>query len=78
MESNMIDFKNDLRIYAIKTLRHYGVKYKDKDDLMTLLIKLYTFWGKYITPQPRVVVESKELVQSLSSFPGPVQAAVEK
>lgn len=74
----MINFKNDLRIYAIRTLQYYGVKYKDKDDLMTLLVKLYTFWGKYITPQPRTVVKSKELTEALSRFPRPVQIAVEK
>lgn len=74
----MIDFKNDLQIYAIRTLKYYGVKYKDKDDLMTLLVKLYSFWGKYITPQPRTVVKSKELTEALSSFPRSVQIAVEK
>lgn len=65
-------------MYAIKTLDHYRVKYKDKDDLMTLLVKLYTFWEKYITPQPRTVMESKELMQSLSGFPSSVQTALEK
>lgn len=74
----MIDFKNDLRMYAIRILKHYGVKYKDKDDLRTLLIKLYTFWEKYITPQPRTIMESKELMQSLAGFPSSVQIAVEK
>ena len=74
----MIDFKNDLRIYAIRTLKHYGVKYKDKDDLITLLVKMHTFWEKYITPQPRTVMESKELTKSLANFPNSVQIAVEK
>ena len=74
----MIDFKNDLRIYAIRTLKHYGVKYKDKDDLITLLGKMHTFWEKYITPQPRTVMESKELTKSLANFPNSVQIAVEK
>ena len=39
-----MDFQADLRRFALEQLEHYGVKYRKKDDLTTLLIKLYTFF----------------------------------
>lgn len=74
----MIDFKADLRDATIEMLEKYHVKYKKSDNLHTLLIRRYTFEEKYIKPQKREVLISKELSESLSACPQSVQAAFEK
>lgn len=39
-----VDFRQDLRMWAVNELKRYGVRYKEKDNLQMLLVKLYTFW----------------------------------
>ena len=74
----MVDFEADLRETAIETLETYHVKYKKSDDLHTLLVRLYTFWEKYISPQKRNVLISKELSENLATYPQSVQSAFRK
>lgn len=74
-----MDFQADLRRFALEQLEHYGVKYRKKDDLTTLLIKLYTFFEKYIVPREREVLMARELEEKLPRLPplrpgGPGQA----
>lgn len=45
-----VDFRQDLRMWAVNELGKYGVRYKEKDNLQMLLVKLYTFLEKYIAP----------------------------
>lgn len=74
----MVDFKADLRETAIATLEAHHVRYKKSDSLHTLLVRLYTFWGKYISPQKRNVLISKELSENLATYPQSVQSAFRK
>lgn len=74
----MVNFGKYLRENTVATLERYKVHYKDKDDLNTLLIRLYTFWEKYILPRKRVVLISEELAAQLGSFPESVTVAVDK
>lgn len=74
----MIDFKEDLREAVMSTLNKYHVNYKNKDDLHTLMIRLYTFWEKYIEPKKREVFLSRELEDELASCPEAVQIALDK
>ena len=45
-----VDFRQDLRMWAVNELKRYGVRYKEKDNLQMLLVKLNTFFEKYIAP----------------------------
>ena len=63
-----MDFQADLRRFALEQLEHYGVKYRKKDDLTTLLIKLYTFFEKYIVPREREVLMARELEEKLEQL----------
>lgn len=74
----MPDFQKDLCEMMRSTLDRYHVEYKEKDQLHDLAIRLYTFWGKYIPPCERDVLMSKELMESLDSFPKSVQIALDK
>lgn len=74
----MVDFEHDLRETAIAFLDQYDVKYKQKDDLMQLLIKLNTFFEKYIVPQKRSVSYSKELSCKMGGLPKKTQVALSK
>lgn len=74
----MVDFLQDLREETIVSLDNYGVKYKTKDELIDLLVKLFTFYEKYITPQKRRVFYSRELTAKMAELPGKVQAAISK
>lgn len=74
----MVDFKQDLQDSVVATLNKYNVKHKDKDDLHALLVRLCTFWDKYIIPKPRTVLISRELSEGLESFPETVRIAVNK
>lgn len=71
----MPDFKLDLRDTAISWLRKYGVKYKEKDDTMAMLVKYYTFRNKYVDPKRRKVFPSIELYQKVWTLPPRVQEA---
>lgn len=77
-EFDMIDFEKDLREIVTSTLDRYHVKYKNKDDLQTLLIRLYTFWEKYIEPRKRDVLMSQELKSELAIHPKSVQISLDK
>ncbi len=74
----MVDFKADLRIATVEILEKNHVKYKKTDDLHALLIRLNTFWEKYITPYKREVFVSEELSKGLGTYPQFVQAAFAK
>lgn len=74
----MIDFQNDLKDTTIQLLDHYGVRYKKKDHLFDLLVKLYTFFEKYIAPQKRLVSYSDELKSKLNKLPVATQEALSK
>lgn len=71
----MDDFERDLREQVIALLAKEGVKYRDKDDLLTLLIKWFTFDCKRIRPIPRKVCWSLELLNKLDDLPDSVQEA---
>lgn len=73
-----MDFQADLRRFALEQLEHYGVKYRKKDDLITLLIKLYTFFEKYIVPREREVLMARELEEKLPRLPPSVREALDK
>lgn len=73
-----MDFQADLRRFALEQLEHYGVKYRKKDDLTTLLIKLYTFFEKYIVPREREVLMARELEEKLPRLPPSVREALDK
>ncbi|MGN0351080.1 MAG: hypothetical protein ACI4ES_05455, partial [Roseburia sp.] len=74
----MVNFIQDLQEVTIKQLTAYGVKYKAKDNLHDLLIKLYTFWNRYISPEKRSVRISEELTERLPDLPLSVQKSMEK
>jgi len=76
--TNDVDFRADLRDWTIAQLKSYGVRYKDKDDLTTLLVKYYTFLNKYIVPQKRMVLFSKELIRKIFGLPLAVQGSLKK
>ena len=76
--SAVIDFQNDLKETTLQLLNLHGVRYKKKDDLPHLLIKLYTFLNKYIAPQVRRVSYSKELISKVSTLPEATQQALSK
>lgn len=78
LQTNNVDFKADLREWAINQLKRHHVRHKNKDDLTTLLVKYYTYLNKYIVPQKRATVFSKELIQKMSSFPTSAQSALRK
>ena len=71
----MVDFERDLREQVIVLLKREGVKYKEKDDLRTLLIKWFTYDNKRIRPIPRQVCWSSELLGKLDAFPDSVKEA---
>ena len=73
-----VDFRQDLRMWAVNELKRYGVRYKEKDTLQMLLIKLYTFLEKYIAPYKRTVQRSDELKEKLPCLPENVRDALEK
>lgn len=72
------DFLLDLRQATTDQLDRYHVHYKKKDELHALIVKLYTFWDKYIQPQKRQVRCSFQLEQKQPSLPAPVQEALDK
>lgn len=74
----MIDFEKDLYIYTVSQLKNFGIKFREKEKLDKLLIKLYTFWQRYIPPVKREVKVSKELSQLLPTLPNFVQDAIER
>lgn len=74
----MPDFQRDLYEIVSRTLDVYHVEYKRKDTLFDLAVRLYTFHEKYIPLQKRKVLISKELTESLNSFPKSVQIALNK
>lgn len=74
----VVDFLQDLREETIAFLDDFGVKYKTKDELIDLLVKLFTFYEKYITPQKRRVYYSRELTAKTAELPGKIQAAISK
>lgn len=74
----MADFKTDLYDTTIQLLNHYGVRYKKKDDLFHLLIKLYTFLEKYIDPHKRTVFNSNELISKIKTLPITTQESLSK
>lgn len=73
-----MNFQADLRRFALEQLEHYGVKYCRKDDTDALLIKLYTFWEKYIVPREREVLMARELQEKLTQLPPSVREALDK
>ena len=73
-----VDFRQDLRMWAVNELKRYGVRYKEKDNLQMLLVKLYTFLEKYIAPYKRTVQLSNELKEKLPDLPENVRDALEK
>lgn len=75
-EIKIVDFKQDLKKTTTAFLDYYGVKYKKKDTLQTLLIKLYTFFEKYVVPQKRHVCYSQELICKKQTLPKEVQQAL--
>lgn len=75
MEPN---FLLDLRQATTDQLDRYHVHYKKKEELHALIVKLYTFWDKYIQPQKRQVKRSFQLEQKQPSLPVPVQEALDK
>lgn len=78
IQAKAADFRADLRDWTIAQLKSYGVRYKDKDDLTTLLVKYYTFLNKYIVPQKRMVLFSKELIRKVFGLPLTVQNSLKK
>lgn len=78
VQTKDVDFRADLRDWTIAQLKSYGVRYKDKDDLTTLLVKYYTFLNKYIVPQKRMVLFSKELIRKVFGLPLAVQGSLKK
>ena len=73
-----VDFRQDLRMWAVNELGKYGVRYKEKDNLQMLLVKLYTFLAKYIAPYKRTVQLSNELKEKLPGLPEDVRDALGK
>ena len=73
-----MDFQADLRRFALEQLEHYGVKYRKKDDIDALLVKLYTFFEKYIVPREREVLMARELEEKLPQLPPKVREALDK
>ena len=73
-----VDFRQDLRMGAVNELRKNGVRYKEKDNLQMLLVKLYTFLEKYIAPYKRTVQLSNELEEKLPDLPEDVRDALGK
>ena len=73
-----IDFKQDLKEFVLSQLDYYEVKYKKNDDLLTLLIKYFTFSAKYIVPQRRSVDISIELSKKMVLLPVDTQKALIK
>ena len=59
-------------------MNYHGIKYKGNDSLEQLLIKLYTFYRKYIVPKKRTVYLAVELSTKLSSLPVTTQKSVKK
>lgn len=74
----MLNFENDLYMYTITQLKNFGIKFRETDSLNKLLIKLYTFSQRYISPVKREVKISKELSQLLPTLPDFVQGAIER
>ena len=74
----MVDFLSDMECETRALLEQYRVKYKSKDDLHTLLVKLYTFLEKYIAPQKRGVFLSRELIEKIPTLRKKEQIALEK
>lgn len=72
------DFLLDLRQATTDQLDRYHVHYKKKDELHALIVKLYTFWDKYIQPKHRLVKYSVQLEQKLPSLPMQIQEALDK
>lgn len=75
MEPN---FLLDLRQATTDQLDRYHVHYKKKDELHALIVKLYTFWDKYIQPKHRLVKYSVQLEQKRPSLPMQIQEALDK
>lgn len=73
-----VDFRQDLRMWAVNELKKNGVRYKEKDNLQMLLVKLYTFLEKYIAPYKRTVQLSNELEEKLPDLPEDVRDALGK
>ena len=73
-----IDFKQDLKEFVLSQLDYYEVKYKKNDDLLSLLIKYFTFSAKYIVPQRRSVDISIELSKKMVLLPVDTQKALIK
>lgn len=74
----MDTFEIELAMEAKKRLDSYGIKYKNKDTAHELLVKLYTFLEKYITPTKRLVYISSELEQKKAELPISVQESLLK
>lgn len=72
------DFLLDLRQATTDQLDRYHVHYKKKDELHALVVKLYTFWDKYIQPKHRLVKYSVQLEQKRPSLPMQIQEALDK
>lgn len=72
------DFLLDLRQATTDQLDRYHVHYKKKDELHALIVKLYTFWDKYIQPKHRLVKYSVQLEQKRPSLPMQIQEALDK
>ena len=67
-EIKIVDFKQDLKKTTTAFLDYYGVKYKKKDTLQMLLIKLYTFFEKYVVPQIGVSNASTGIISGFKSI----------
>lgn len=74
----MADFQQDLRRSALEQLQAYGVRHRTSMELRELLIRLYTFWDRYIVPAQREVRLSKELRRQMPLLPEAVGEALEK
>lgn len=78
MEINTPNFEEDLRAAIIFALEGYHIHYKKSDDLHSLAVRLCEFEEKYIIPRPRNVHISKELADSLNTYPTATQEAVRR
>ena len=74
----MVDFMEDLRVQTMEMLEKYQVEYKKSEETHALIVRLYTFFEKYIPPLNRDVFISKELTESLDTYPNSVRVAFEK
>lgn len=73
-----VDFLADLKEIVISWMDAYDIKHKEKDTLIELLIKFYSFLDRFVLPRKRSVHYSKELSETLNTYERKVQIAINK